>query len=314
MLDQFIIFGVSLFFLIKSSDMTVKEAIKMANALSISVLAIGFFLIAISTSLPELAISSISSTLKENEISLGNVIGSNIANILLIFGIASFITTIKINNKQLKQIRITLLLISLVSLVIWSFNGVSRFMGIALISIFAIFSFYFLKGEKRKIEKKLSLTQDQRLKNILFLFLSLSIVIVSSYFIVFSTKNIAAGLGLSKALIGTTIIAIGTSLPELSVSLAAMKRNNHSLLFGNIIGSCIVNMTFILGVAAIINPISISSIPNFMTLIVFLNCSNIVFLLLCKDKVAWVIDGVILLAFYMFFLLISSGLLVWKWI
>jgi cation:H+ antiporter len=308
------IFAVAIYFLIKFSDISVKQSVKLADYLGISTMTVGFFLIAVSTSLPELAVTSIAALMKETQISVGNIIGSNIANILLIFGLGSFISTIKIMREEMRKIKIVLIIVSVLSLMILILHGISRFLGTIFVLLFILFSYYFLKKGKDEKKEEVEASLFERIKIVLLLFLSLIGVIVSSYFIVRSTKAIGVKLGLSEALIGATIVAVGTSLPELSINIFAIKSKNYSLATGNIIGSCIINMTLILGIGSLITPVSLSVMPNVMTLIFFLNLSNLLFWALAGDREVWIVDGLFLLLLYIFFILTSSGLLVWEFL
>ncbi len=307
------IFAVSLFVLIKTSKLAVKEAVKLAKILDVSLLSVGFFLMATVTSLPELSISLVSSVLGHNQMTIGTLFGSNISNLLLVVGVASSIATIKINKNHLKEIRVSLLLVLTISIFMIVVGGVNRLMGIMLVLTFGATAYLFKRSERRH-HKRIKIPKKDKTKYIVLFIATLLVIIISSYFLVDSTKAIASKLGLSQMLISATILSIGTNVPDLSLAIIEAKSKKYNLLIGNLVGSCVIKFTFILGVSSIISPVAIATIPSIMTLVTFMGVAIISFLVLCDDKVMWIYDGALLLTVYAIFILISSGLLVWNWL
>ena len=271
----------SLTVLAKSSSVVVENAAKIAKFFGMSQIAIGFILVAVSTSLPELSVSLLSSTLGEGAIAAGNVFGSNITDILLVLGIGAFLYGLKIGKTELKDITIILVLTTIILLYI-IFNSFVRnqtlglLEGIILLLLFAGYVIYILR--KKRIEGKNTnhITKKEALYAFLFFSASIVIVLISASFVVDSAVKIAKLLNIAESFIGATIIAVGTSLPELSIDIQAIRRKQYGLALGDAIGSTMTNITLVLGTAAVIHPISIA-IPVFCAALLFAIVANVVF-------------------------------------
>ncbi|MFH2105980.1 MAG: sodium:calcium antiporter [Candidatus Micrarchaeota archaeon] len=258
-------FLVLLFFLAvlaKSSSYVVDNAIKLSTFFGINQMALGFLLISFSTSLPELSVSVISSTLGEGAIAVGNVFGSNISNILLILGIAAFLYGIKLKKANLKDIALVLVLTTLISLYI-IFNSlvlggsIGFFEGFVLLLLFIFYVYSVFSKRKFDLDGRSTVTKKEALSSFIYFCFFIILVLISSGFVVEYSVTIAETFGLAKSFIGATIIAIGTSLPELSVDLQAVRKGHYGLAIGDAIGSNMMNLTLVLGVAVIINPVSV---------------------------------------------------------
>jgi len=274
---------ISVAVLLKSSEKVMNSSVKLSTFFNISQLAVGFILVALATSLPELAVSILSSTSGEGAIAAGNIFGSNISNILLIIGAGAFIHGIRISPQNMKETGILLLLTTIVSayIVFSSFTqqsalGVAE--GMILLGIFGVYVFHTMRGKQREGKKPVNqITKKQALNSFLLFSAGIIVVIVSSGFVVDSAVRLAELAGLAQSFIGATIIAVGTSLPELSIFLQSIARQRYALALGNIIGSNVVNLTLILGSAAVINPIEVH-LPVFAAALLFAVVANMALL------------------------------------
>lgn len=309
MMDLFLSFltlVISLFILGTAAKYVVENSIKLAHYFRISELAVGFILVAFLTSLPEFSVAIISFSAGEGAVSLGDLLGSSITNIALILGICFLIRSTRINEKNEKSTSIVFLLLSLAPLLLILDGEIGFFDGLIFIALFLIFV-YLTITKHRKIENKEKMTKREALNSFLIFILSAGIVIASAGFVVSSAVDIATEAGLIKSFIGATVIALGTSLPELAVNIAAVRRRKVSLALGNIIGSNVMNLTLILGIGTLISPLK----PNMAmvwSIIGFVILSTIVFsYFLWKGKRLSRREGGILLAIYILYLLWISG-------
>lgn len=265
MLLSIICFVVGIALVIFGADWLTKGASDLARRLKMSELMIGLTIVAVGTSLPELVIS-VSSALSGNSgISLGNVLGSNIFNGMLILGVTAMITPIAFSGKMLsREIPFNLLASIVILLVSGSMlvggapgEYITRYGGMLLLCFCAVFVRYTfsLKGgeEEEAAQQPMSVG-----KILLFIAGGLAALIFGGKMFVSGASDIARGFGLSEALIGITIVSAGSSLPELAVSVNAARKGNVGIALGNVLGSNILNVFFILGCSATISPISLA--------------------------------------------------------
>lgn len=267
---QILILIVGFVFLVKGADMFVDGASNIAFNLKIPTLIVGLTIVAFGTSAPEAAVSVTASLTGSNAISLGNVVGSNIFNLLLIIGLCAIIGTLPVDKSLLKR-DFPIVLGSTVLLFIFAkfFGELSRFVGLLFLALIIIYIYHLVKESKNNpnanetTEAKFGIP-----KSIVYLIIGLIGIILGGEFVVSSASKIASVFGLSDALIGLTIVAIGTSLPELVTSLTALKKGEHGIVIGNIIGSCLFNILFILGLSSAILPMPIA--PSMLIDLIFL--------------------------------------------
>lgn len=255
---------VGLFLLIWSSDKLVDHAAKLAFRLSVAPLVIGLTIIGFGTSAPEIFVAIISSLKGNEDIALGNALGSNIANIGLVVGITAILQPIAKSSESAQTIKdelIALLIISFAIYIMLFFFDFSIWLGILLITILVTFLLWLIKTSQRHHDKYDTENSPEFNKNhtniyiILFgLLVSLLILGVGSNLLVTGASAIALSLGVKETFIGLTVVAIGTSLPELSVSIIGIMKKQHGIAIGNIIGSNIFNLTAVLAPIAIIAP------------------------------------------------------------
>lgn len=276
----FLILGFLL--LVKGADLFVDGASSIAKRLRIPSLIIGLTIVAFGTSAPELAVSVTAALKGSNDIALGNVVGSNIFNLLVVIGVSAMICPLAVEKSMIKKdyplsIGATLLL---GLLVMDQFLGkkdamsLSRLDGIILLAGFALFMYLTIReGLAKRKEQLQSQEEEIPVKYSLPVSILLSVagllgIIFGGDMTVNSAKEIARAFGLSEALIGLTIVAIGTSLPELVTSVVASKKGESDIALGNAVGSNLFNILFILGVSSTILPMSVS--PTYLYDIGFL--------------------------------------------
>lgn len=262
-----LIFGLAL--LIKSADWLVSGASALAKKYNVSDLAIGLTVVAFGTSAPELVVNVIASSQNLNDIVYGNIIGSNIANLFLILGITGLIYPLIVQSSTIwKEIPLSLLAVVLLFLFSnnFFFGGLlelSRFDGLVLILMFALFMYYVfrqLKTDTSTIEvpaKKMTAW-----KTWLFILIGLAGLVLGGRWVVNNAVDIATVLGVSEKIIGFTIVAIGTSLPELATSVVAALKKNTNIAVGNIIGSNIFNIFLIIAVSSLVREVQFNTIFN----------------------------------------------------
>jgi cation:H+ antiporter len=277
---EYILLIAGLFLLLKGAGYLIEGASSLGKLIKIKPLIIGLTVLAFSTSLPELTINIFSSLEGTSDIGLGNIIGSNIANILLVLGAIAFFTLIKVRSIVVRRgIPFTLFSVAMFLLLANDsfFNGpniLSRIDGIILLIFFTIFIGYIYsigkKGKKDIIPEALEPIKHSKLIISLMIFGGMIALFIGGKLVIDSSLVIARQLGLSEFLISATILAIGTSLPELMVSIVAATKKKLDFVVGNIIGSNIFNTFLILGVSSIIRPMPFSSIFNFDLLLLFI--------------------------------------------
>lgn len=263
--------------LIKGADVLVNGSSAIAKKLRISEIVIGLTIVSIGTSMPELFVSTSSALQGFSDISIGNVIGSNICNLLLILGVSALIHPVKF-HKETKYIENPMsIILTLIFLAICNINqDVSRAEGIVLLILFVAFLIYtIIMGKKSQDEVilQLSLEEAKKIsvtKNVGLIILGIIALKIGGDLVVENAKLIATALNISEKIIGLTIVAIGTSLPELVTSVTAAIKGDSDIAIGNIVGSNIFNMLLIVGLSAIIKPITYNISYNFEMIILFI--------------------------------------------
>ncbi|MBI5134846.1 calcium/sodium antiporter [Candidatus Uhrbacteria bacterium] len=266
----FLVVGFAL--LIKGAGWLVDGASSIAKRFGISDLAVGLTIVAFGTSAPELIVNTVASISGNTEIAIGNILGSNIANILLILGIAAVIYPLRVTKGTVwKEIPFSLLAVLMIAVMAndqWidglEFSALTRTDGIALIGFFAIFLFYTyeLAFGGPPSEQGLPVRRFGLLRSVSMVAGGLMVLVVGGKWVVDSAVEIASNLGVSESLIGLTVVAVGTSLPELATSAVAAYKRNVDIAVGNVVGSNIFNIFWILGMSSIIRPLPFQSRSN----------------------------------------------------
>lgn len=276
---SYLLLAGGLILLIFASNWLVDGASSIARRFNISDIVIGLTVVAFGTSSPELTVNLIASFNGNTDLAIGNILGSNIFNILVILGVTAMVLPVTVkNNTVWKEIPFSLLAILTVAVIAndmlidgASKNEISRIDGLVLLGFFSIFMAYTFilakqSGPLREAEE-VKLTVP---KSILFVLMGLVGLFLGGRFLVNGAVDIARSIGLSESVIGLTIVAAGTSLPELATSITAAMKKKSDIAIGNVVGSNIFNIYMVLGVSATIRPLPFNSHSNFdiMTTIV----------------------------------------------
>lgn len=314
----FLLFG--FIFLIKGADVMVDGASSIARKFGISTFVIGLTIVAFGTSAPELVVSALASLEGSSGIALGNIIGSNMSNTLLILGVASLIAPLLVKKATVnKEIPLSLLAIFAVGFMVNDFlidhqlpNSLTRIDGLVLILFFVIFIYYTF-GISKEDESVLSSAVEQlkgeatkeygTMMSIVMIILGLTALGIGGQWIVNGAISIAKLFDLSETLIGLTIVAIGTSLPELAASAVAAYKGNTDIAVGNVVGSNIFNLLWVLGLSSVIRPITYDPIMNIDILMLIGVTILLLFLVyLGKKNILARREGAVLLALYFFYM------------
>lgn len=306
MVIQIILLIVGFILLIKGADWLIDGASSTASHFKVSKLLIGLTIVAFGTGAPELAVSVSSLLNGTTDMLLGNVIGSNILNILLLIGIAAVIRPIRIKKDTVAKELPLLLLISTVIIVLFldtllvsaDQNTISRADGIICLLCFSVFIFYIISMARKNRAAKTEVEKPKfRLGiSLLLILVGLAGVVGGSELVVSSASTIAASIGISDRMIALTIVAFGTSLPELITTIKAAKRGENELLVGNIIGSNIFNICIVLGLpVALFGTITPSSF-EIIDLIMLVGATVILLLVSRSGRKITRLEGILMLA------------------
>ena len=252
--------------LIKGADVFVNASVGIAKKLKIPTVIIGLTVVAMGTSAPEAVISITASVQGANALAISNVVGSNIFNLLFIIGLCATIKAQNFNVRQIaKDFWVSIIgAIMLISLKIIGVTHIPRWGSLILLLSFIVYLIILIRqamrsqGDEENIEKETKKSKPFPL-TILFAILGCGLIIVGGHLVVESATELAKAIGVTERIIGLTVVAIGTSLPELVTSLVAFKKGENEFALGNIIGSNIFNIMFVLGVAGLISPLEFES-------------------------------------------------------
>ncbi|MFC7291618.1 calcium/sodium antiporter [Hirschia litorea] len=261
MIYVFLLSGLIL--LVAGGEVLVRGAVSIAQTFKVSPLVIGLTLVGFGTSTPELVTSLQAAFAGAPGIAVGNVVGSNIANILFILGLSALIFPVAVASSSFRRDGLVLSAATLLCVGVIFLGALTRWMGVVLVAgLIAYIAYAFLKERSPATANAAELPDESSkpnslLLNAVFVVAGLVMTIFGARFLVMSATDIATSFGVSETIIGLTIVAVGTSLPELVTSLMAALRKQGDLAFGNIVGSNIYNILGILGVTAIVKPIPI---------------------------------------------------------
>ena len=305
---SYILLVIGFVLLIKGADIFVSGASNISKRLGIPSVIVGLTIVSLGTSAPELAVSAISAIKGNNEIAVGNVLGSNLFNTLVVLGVTTIIMTLTIKKSEVKRdytINIlattVLLFLTFTTILGGRDNYISRLDGIVLLIGCISYITYLVLSVKRgkvsseNIQEELaveSVSEISIFKSIIKLIIGIAGIFIGGQVVVDSATNIATSLGMSEKLVGLTIVAIGTSLPELVTSVVAALKGEKDIALGNILGSNIFNILLIIGLSSAISPIAVSN--NLLFDFIFLNKK--------EEKNFGKKEGIILVAFYVFYM------------
>jgi cation:H+ antiporter len=310
----FVLFFVGLYFLIKGADWLVDGASSLATRLGVSALVVGLTIVAFGTSSPELVVNLFASFQGNTDIAIGNVLGSNVVSLLLILGVSAVLYPLSVGRGTIwKEIPFSLLAVVVLGLLVSDvvIDGakeavLTRTDGLILLSFFVVFMYYvygLAKSNPQSTEAVEGEKNFSTTKSLFYVVAGLALLGVGAKFIVDAAVAVALQFGLSEALIGLTIVAVGTSLPEVAASIVAAKRGKVEIAVGNVIGSNIFNIFLILGVSALVRPLPFSEVFFFDLWVVIIS-TLVLFLALFIGR-KYVIEkwqGATLLALYISYL------------
>ena len=290
--------------LIKCADMFVDGCSNIAKAFGIPSLVIGLTIVAFGTSAPEAAVSVTASLQGNSDITIGNVIGSNICNLLLVLGFSGLFGSLKAKNEIITRDFLYSLLSYLILFILtWGafyhnrdISIINRTSGAILLCFLGIYVYALLMNAKKNIKEKTIKTKFS-FKDVIFIIIGLAGIIIGGQMVVNGATSIASKIGISDNLIALTIVAIGTSLPELVTSVMATKKGETDIAIGNVIGSNIFNIFFILGLSSIANPLTLG-METFIDIIIMLIIGVLVYFLVLKNNRIGYKKGMLMLALY----------------
>ena len=304
----YVLFALGFVLLIKGADWLVNGATAIAKKYRISDMVIGLTIVSMGTSMPELVVNILASLSGSAELAVGNVFGSNVANILLILGVAALIYPLPLQRSTvMSEIPFSLMAALLVGFLANAalfdqYQGliISRTDGIVLLFFFALFMLYIFKvAREGKHEAEESYREQPMLRAGGLALLGMFSLFLGGKWTVDGATFIATQLGMSESFIGLTVVAIGTSLPELVTSAVAASRRNTDIAVGNAVGSNIFNILWILGISAVIHPLPFNVLSNFdILMIIFASTLLILSVSLEKKRQVGRISGVVFLLCY----------------
>ena len=302
---------IGLVLLIKCADIFVDGCSNVAKALGIPSLIIGLTIVAFGTSAPEAAVSVTASIKGMNDISLGNVVGSNICNLLLVLGISGLGGCLTAKRKIITRDFVYAIFSSIVMFILsftffigktkTSTGVIDRVDGLILLCFLGIY-LYALIGDAVKSARAKEEKGEFSFKDIIYILIGITGIVLGGQLVVNSAKNIAEMLNVSQNVIALTIVAIGTSLPELVTSAIAARKGESDIAIGNVVGSNIFNIFFILGLSATISPITYG-FESFIDIIIMLVSSVMVYILTLKNFRIGNKKGLILLGTYALYMI-----------
>ncbi len=307
-----ILLVVGFVFLIKGADFFVEGASAIAKKLKVPSLVIGMTIVAMGTSLPELSVSVTASIAGSNQLAIGNVVGSNIFNLMVVLGSCALFAALDVADDTIKK-DFPFSIICALALVVLGFTGktLGHIDGVILLIIFFVFLYSMLNAAKKSRKEAAMLAEeDVEEKNVdLPTWLCIIYIVGGAVAIKFggdwvveSCTTLALKFGMSETLVGLTIVALGTSLPELVTSIVAARKNELDMAIGNVVGSNIFNILLILGAASAISPITFLAV-NAIDASILIVMSVIVWILCAKKKKLNRPDGILMLALYVAYLI-----------
>lgn len=300
---MYLLLVVGFVLLIKGADFFVDGSSAVAKKLRIPPLIIGMTIVAMGTSLPETSVSVSASLAGKNDLSISNAVGSNIFNLMIVAGFCAILCPLPIGKDTLKKDFPFSILAAGVLLAMGAISGeITRIDGIILLLLFALFLYMMIKSAIAARNSAVS-AENEEIKNLpvwqcaLYIIGGIAAIAFGGKMVVESASDIARHFGMSDNLIGMTIVALGTSLPELVTSIVAARKNEMDMALGNVIGSNIFNILFVLGIAAAISPIGFTSANMIDTAVLI--ASSLLVLIFCIPKrklVRW--NGISMVAVY----------------
>lgn len=309
---SYIILIVGFIFLIKGADFFVEGSSSIARKFNIPSLVIGLTIVAFGTSAPEAAVSITAAIRGQNEMAIANIVGSNIFNILFVIGATAMIKPIHVKKSTILKEFPFSILASIVLIILaydiifqgYSKNMLTRGDGLIFLTLFSIFMYYLvdmaINSNDETDEENYKIMSSS--KSIILSIVGLLGIIIGGRFVVDGASDIALSLGMSENLIGLTIVAVGTSLPELVTSMTAARKGESDIAIGNVVGSNIFNILFILGISSCISNIPVQT-EAFVDMIIMIVTILIVYVLAISKRKINKIEGIIVTLMYIAYLI-----------
>ncbi len=311
---QSILFIAGFVLLIYGANWLVEGSSSLARKFNISNIVIGLTIVALGTSSPELVINLVASFKGNAEVAMGNILGSNISNIFLVLGISALISPLAVNkNTQYKEIPIALVAAIILGIIVNDIfinrtagSMIYRTDGILLIAFFILFMYYTYRIARQKETAELPLIKElPPWKSVLFIITGIGGLAIGGKWIVDGAVYIASLAGMSEATISLTIVAFGTSMPELATCIVAAKKKNTNIIIGNIIGSNIFNILFVLGISALVKPIPFDKALNYDIIAgIIAPALLLLFIIFSSKKMLGKMPGVIFVFLYIIYIAI----------
>lgn len=299
--------------LVKGADFFVDGSSSIAKLLKIPSIVIGLTIVAFGTSAPEAAVSIIAGIQKSNDIAVGNVIGSNMFNLLVVLGVSAAIKPVHIKEQIIKK-DYPFMLIATVLLLTMSYdvflggseNMISRGDAITLLTYLGLFLYSVISSALRSRKENIDSGEDDIPsygigKSLLFTIGGLAGIIIGGQFVVDSASDIAIRFGMSQTLVGLTIVAVGTSLPELVTSIVAARKGESDIAIGNVVGSNVFNILFVLAASAVISPMNINA-QSLFDLLILMGVTLVAYIFCVTKKRVNRAEGIILASVYVIYL------------
>lgn len=299
--SNLIVLAVSMVFLLKGADAFLDSSIKLARHYGISELIISLTLVSLATSLPELGVSMISALIGNSSFSVSNIVGSGIVNICIIIGVPALFVTTQVHRKVIERDCIALVVAYLMLLAAFVSGSTNMFIGIAFLIAYLVYLYYLYHHNKK--EEVVKEEDSEVWKQFGILALGVLGVYVGSHFSVEAAINLSRAAGLSEWFIGATMLAFGTSLPELSVVFQAMRKKKAVMSIGTAIGSNVFNVLVIIGAASIVTPLTLAFEEIWFDLIVLIASAVVLTARMSLGQHIGKKDGYYLLLLYCMYLL-----------
>ncbi|MBM3282362.1 MAG: sodium:calcium antiporter [Candidatus Diapherotrites archaeon] len=301
---EYIIFGAALFVLVQTSRWTIDSSIRLSDHFGISKLAFGFVVVAVFVSLPDLMVGTISALAGKPALGVGGALGSTVANICLVIGVATAFRKVKITRKHVLDSAEMLLLISLIPLTLLVNTTAHTGEGLILLSVFLFYVFFVMK-EKLPAPKDEIVRQKDVGKISVTFAIGMMGVLISSHYLVDAAIKIAMQLHIDEGIIGLTLVSFGTTLPELIINFTAVRRGEVSLAIGEILGSSVMNLTLVLGSVFAFSKDAIAFSPFILPVVFIVMANSMLVYYFIKHGGVGRVQGIIFLSMYVLFLFLQ---------
>ena len=298
-----------LLMLVLGGESLVRGSVSVAKSLGIPVIIIGLTIVSLGTSAPEMVISIMATTEGHPDIALGNVIGSNIANILLVLAVTALVYPVRTNPEVTKRDGILMVMVSVILLMFMNNGEISRFEGVLLLAILVGYLLNLFRRAKVEQDPEIleefeeeTQTQYPMILSLIMVGAGFALLVLGADFLVDGASDLARMFAVSEGVIGATIVAIGTSAPELVTCVVAAYRKHSDIAVGNVVGSNLFNIAAVLGVAALVTPIAVDEQFMQVDIWVMLVASTLLIPLMMSDKKVSRVEGGVMLVWYILYI------------